>query len=247
MPAPLGVVSKEIGISLPSTRQSSEIPGQSTAIRPRLLDQGLGMGNEAQCTVRLGKQTFQGNALLETSEILFRAVDAGFRLKLPFSTFRSVRASGGELRIDTPEGEAIFELGAKADKWLAKILHPKTRLEKLGLNAATTVLLLGEFPEDFKTELGKLEKSSGQDKPVAANACIFLLANSPADLRSVAKAAKTLVKAVSLWIVYSKGQKDITEVAVIAAGRKAGLKDVKVVAFSATHTALKFVLPVSAR
>jgi hypothetical protein len=205
------------------------------------------MGNEVQCTVRLGKQTFQGKASLETSEILFRAADAGFRLKLPFSTLRSVRAFGGELRIDTPEGEAIFELGAKAEKWLAKILHPKTRLGKLGLNAGTTALLLGEFPEDFKHELGELEKSSDEDKPAPANACIFLLASSPADLRAITKVAKTLVKAVPLWVVYPKGQRDITEVAVITAGRKAGLKDVKVVGFSTAHTALKFVLPVSAR
>jgi hypothetical protein len=50
-----------------------------------------------------------------------------------------------------------------------------------------------------------------------------------------------------LWIVYPKGQKSITENDVIAAGRKTGLKDVKVVGFSATHTALKFVIPLDTR
>jgi hypothetical protein len=39
----------------------------------------------------------------------------------------------------------------------------------------------------------------------------------------------------------------ITENDALAAGRKAGLKDVKVVGFSPTHTALKFVIPLSAR
>jgi len=34
---------------------------------------------------------------------------------------------------------------------------------------------------------------------------------------------------------------------VITAGRKAGLKDVKVVGFSPSHTALKFVIPLSKR
>ena len=48
-------------------------------------------------------------------------------------------------------------------------------------------------------------------------------------------------------MVYPKGQKHITENDILAAGRKSGLKDVKVVAFSATHTALKFVIPVSNR
>ena len=39
----------------------------------------------------------------------------------------------------------------------------------------------------------------------------------------------------------------IREVEVIERGRTAGLKDVKVASFSATHTALKFVIPVAAR
>jgi hypothetical protein len=47
--------------------------------------------------------------------------------------------------------------------------------------------------------------------------------------------------------VYPKGKKEITEGDVLGAGRKAGLKDVKVVGFSATHTALKFVVAVEKR
>jgi hypothetical protein len=43
-----------------------------------------------------------------------------------------------------------------------------------------------------------------------------------------------------VWIVYPKGLKSITENEVIAAGRAAGFSDVKVCAFSPTHTALKF-------
>jgi hypothetical protein len=50
-----------------------------------------------------------------------------------------------------------------------------------------------------------------------------------------------------LWIVYPKGQKEITENDVLTAGRKSGLKDVKVVGFSPTQTALKFVIPVKER
>ncbi len=53
--------------------------------------------------------------------------------------------------------------------------------------------------------------------------------------------------ATALWIVYPKGQKCITENDVLSAGRKAGMKDVKVVGFSPTHTALKFVIPLSQR
>ncbi len=48
-------------------------------------------------------------------------------------------------------------------------------------------------------------------------------------------------------IVYPKGQKTITESTVRTAGLKAGLTDIKVVGFSATHTALKFVIPKAKR
>ena len=61
------------------------------------------------------------------------------------------------------------------------------------------------------------------------------------------KISKLLQGATALWIVYPKGQKHIAENDVLAAGRKIGLKDVKVIGFSPTHTALKFVIPVANR
>jgi hypothetical protein len=66
-------------------------------------------------------------------------------------------------------------------------------------------------------------------------------------LKAAGKIAKKVEGAAGLWIVYRKGKKEITENDVLSAGRKAGLKDVKVVGFSSTHTALKFVIPVEKR
>ena len=202
------------------------------------------MGNEAKCLVRFGKQQSEGKALLETSEILFRG---DFRLKIPFSSIKSARAVDGELCVQTAEGLAIFKLGAAAAKWCDKILHPKSRLEKLGVKPGAKVSLLGDFEERFLQEL------SGQTDPVAKSELaadsewIFLAAASQKELAQVSKLAKSLKGAAALWIVYPKGRKDITENDVLAAGHKAGLKDVKVVGFSATHTALKFVIPVERR
>jgi hypothetical protein len=50
-----------------------------------------------------------------------------------------------------------------------------------------------------------------------------------------------------VWVIRPKGRPDISERAVMAAGKAAGLVDVKVVSFSPTHTAEKFVIPVKAR
>jgi hypothetical protein len=86
-----------------------------------------------------------------------------------------------------------------------------------------------------------------KEKAAVDSDTVFLAANSQKELSPVAKIAKSLKGATALWIVYPKGQKTITETDVIAAGRKTGLKDVKVVGFSATHTALKFVVPLDER
>jgi hypothetical protein len=202
------------------------------------------MGNEAACKVQLGKQQSNGKALLETSEILFRG---DFRLKIPFSTIKSAKAVNGELRLQTAGGRAIFHLGAAAEKWCDKILHPKSRIEKLGVKPGAKVSLLGGFEPDFLKEVDALTKSVSKGKVAADTECIFFAPDLKKDLETVPKISKSMKGASALWVVYPKGQKQITELDVLAAGRKAGLKDVKVVGFSSTHTALKFVIPLSER
>ena len=76
---------------------------------------------------------------------------------------------------------------------------------------------------------------------------IFLRIDTNKQLTLIAKVARGMLGAVALWIVYPKGQQHITEGDVLYAGRKARLKDIKVVGFSPTHTALKFVIPVNKR
>ena len=203
------------------------------------------MGNEAFCKVRFGKQESEGKALLETSEVLFRG---GFRLKIPFSSIKSAKTVGGELRLQTAEGFASFHLGsATAGKWLEKILHPKSRIEKLGVKAGSKVSLLGQFDADLLSEVHTLTKSVTKGKAAADADHIFFAVDSKEDFSALSKVAKAMQGVAALWMVYPKGQKHITENDVLAAGRKSGLKDVKVVGFSATHTALKFVIPLSKR
>jgi len=202
------------------------------------------MGNEATCKVHFDKQQSEGKALLETSEILFRGE---FRLKIPFSAVKSAKVVDGELRLQTAEGLAVFHLGAAAEKWREKILHPKSRIEKLGVKRGARVSLLGEFDPEFLREVTGLTNNVTREKVSEDEDWIFLAADSKADLASLPKIVKAMRGAAALWVVYPKGPKHITENDVLAAGRRTGLKDVKVVSFSATHTALKFVIPVSKR
>jgi hypothetical protein len=207
------------------------------------------MGNEVNCRVRYGKQESEGKVLLETSEIIFRG---DFRLKISFAAILSAKVVGDELQLQTAEGVAIFELGASAaQKWREKILHPKTRIEKLGIKPGMKVSLIGfeDQDEEFLKELQTTEAVMTPAKnglPKECD-CILLRTDTKQQLAQVATIARKMLGAMALWIIYPKGQKHITEDDVFAAGHKAGLTDIKVVRFSATHSALKFVIPVKKR
>jgi hypothetical protein len=203
------------------------------------------MGNELRGAVRTGKARHEGKILLETSELIFRGMD--YRLKIAFGEMRDVKAANGELRVKTKDGLNIFEVGAPAEKWRDKILHPKSRAEKLGVKAGTTVRLLGDFEVECVKELQAAKAQIIQTGNSAVVANTFFAVGSKSALGAIGKYAKKMKGAEALWIVYPKGKKELTEIEVIGVGRKAGLKDVKVVSFSATHTALKFVIPVEKR
>jgi hypothetical protein len=207
------------------------------------------MGNELRCRVRFGKQESEGRALLETSEIIFRG---DFRLKIPFAKILSAEVVGDDLQVRIPEGEVIFKFGAAtASKWREKILHPKTRIEKLGIKAGTKVSLIGfeNRDEEFEKEIQSTKAVVTPTNQAPPKGCdsIFLRIDTNKQLTLIAKIARGMLGAVALWIVYPKGQQHITEGDVLSAGRKAGLTDIKVVGFSPTHTALKFVIPVNKR
>ncbi|PWT85248.1 MAG: hypothetical protein C5B56_14330 [Proteobacteria bacterium] len=205
------------------------------------------MGQEANCTLHMGKTRSKGKALLETSELIFRPAAPGEkRLQIPFASMKGVKAAHGKLTVETPEGVAIFELGSVAPKWREKILHPKSRLEKLGVKADRIVSALGVQDEDFAQELRFLNRDFCET-PRQDSDLIFLTVGAKAELHQIKKLSALIKKDGAIWVLYPKGQKHITEKDVLSAGRKAGLKDVKVVGFSPTHTALKFVIPVDKR
>jgi hypothetical protein len=77
---------------------------------------------------------------------------------------------------------------------------------------------------------------------------IIFGADAVTDLARLADLREHLTPAGAIWVVHTKGKgAAFKDVDVFAAARKAGLVDVKVASFSATHTAEKLVVPVKAR
>jgi hypothetical protein len=202
------------------------------------------MGSEIFCTVRTGGKSAKGKALLDTNEVIFRG---DLRLRIPFASLKSVSCRDGELHLQWPDGTAVFQLGEQAEKWAHKILHPKSRSEKLGIKPGLVISSVEMRDTNFVEELRSNAKSFSDAAPLKGSDLIFFGAETAADLAHAKTLSPSLDDAGALWIVYPKGRQEITESQVFAAGKQAGLVDVKVVSFSATHTALKFVRPKAQR
>jgi len=199
------------------------------------------MGQELECKMRDGKRAQTGTAQLESDYLMFRGTD---RLKILFNEMTKVEAAEGILHIEHARGEVDFELGEAAERWANKILHPPTRLDKLGVKSGTSVRVDPEFDPAFLAELTAAGAAINAKGPADL---VFLGAQRLSDLRILPTVAKLAKQSGALWVVYPKGLREIREIDVIERGRKAGLKDVKVAAFSPTQTALKFVVPLVKR
>lgn len=198
------------------------------------------MGQEADCTVAFGKQTSKGRAYLETDALIFRG---SFRLAVPYSKMTSVQAQDGRLVVRFPGGVATFKLGARAATWAHKIQHPKSVMDKLGVKPGQRAAALGVTDAEFIRKLGAATGTPPVVRVVRGlDVIVFQVAAKTALAR-----LRTLRAAITpdgaIWVVAPKGDARVREVDVLEAGRRAGLVDVKVVRFSDTHTAHKFIIP----
>ncbi|HSP16963.1 MAG TPA: hypothetical protein VLV78_19610 [Thermoanaerobaculia bacterium] len=201
------------------------------------------MGSEAKCRVELDGRTGEAKALLETDELIVRAP---FRLTIPFREIKTIEAGDDHLRIAWGSHTLSLAIGRDARKWADKIRNPKSLTDKLGIKAGQKISIAGDLPRSFLDELNR--RGADVSMRMRPNSdIIFFVVDRKEDLLRFSAIRKSLASDGSLWVVRPKGITAISESDVMAAGRSAGLVDVKVARFSATHTAEKFVIPVSNR
>lgn len=152
------------------------------------------------------------------------------------------RATRGALILDGPDGRLTLRLGSGAEK----IRNPRSRIDKLGIKAGAKVTVLGledpKFEKDLRDRTSDISRRMRKDTE-----SVFLGAQRTGDLARMDRCRTNLAQDGALWVVYPKGRQDITRAAVMKAGKMAGLVDVKIVKFSESHTALKFVIPLAKR
>ena len=203
------------------------------------------MGQEVVCTVRWGGRASEGKALLETNELLFRGGD--FRLKIPLREIAAVRANDGVLEVVFTDGTAEFEVGKPAERWAKRIANPPTRLDKLGVKPGHRVGVAYLPDPELLAELRARAATVDVDALDGQYDVVIGGVEQPEELARIAALRLHLKPNGGLWIVSPKGRKELRDVDVYAAGKAAGLVDVKVAAYSATHTANKLVIPLAQR
>ena len=201
------------------------------------------MGREAQVSARFDGKECDGKVFLETDEVVLRG---GVRVRIPYRDMKKVRASDGTLVIDSKQGRLELDLGTKAAAdWAHRINNPKTRADKLGIKAGHKVVLVKIDDDAFASEIESKGATISRRAVKDADA-LFLQARKPADLGEMTRLKGYLKQDGALWLLRQKGG-EIKESDSMAAGRAAGLVDVKVVRFPDALTAEKYVIPVKDR
>ena len=202
------------------------------------------MGAEAKCTATISGKKSVGKALLETDELIFRGDDV--RLTIPYKSVSSIDVKDGVLHVAWLSGVASFELGPSAVKWADRIRNPPSRIDKLDVKPGQLVLFVGIRDATLREEI-ETRGATVVARPIAEVDAVFVAANERSDLRRLATVQNFLKRDGAIWVIRPKGSLSISENDVMSAGKNAGLVDVKVVRYSETHTAEKFVIPVSKR
>jgi hypothetical protein len=204
------------------------------------------MGYDAACTICVDGQRAQGTAWLEHKDLVFRGP---FTLKIPLKDVSTATARDGTLLVSYDGERVELTIGRAAGKWAERITNPPSRLAKLGVKPATRVCVIRVDDPAFTAELESIGASWSERLPRGATCdAVFFGVETPSDLDRLAALARAITPSGAIWIVRRKGRDAaVSERDSMAAGKRAGLVDVKVVSFSETHSAEKYVIPVAKR
>jgi hypothetical protein len=203
------------------------------------------VGAEAKTTLRLGRQSFAGTALLETDELRFRGET---RLRIPLSSVRDVAVKDGALHITHGDGVAVLALGdAASARWAERIRSPRSLADKLGVKKGMRIAVLGVEDKSILTDLESRGAELVSGKVPAGTPLVLWRITRASSLSRLAGIAKGIARDGAIWVVHPRGDASVADTVIFAAARDAGLTYTKVVRFSGTDTAEKLVIPRSAR
>ncbi len=125
--------------------------------------------------------------------------------------------------------------------------YPRPLLDKLGVKPGMRVSVVGIEDAGFDGQLRGRTDDVTFGRAAIGSELVFVGMSCHADLPRLARLRRAIVRNGAIWVVWPKGRKEFREDDIRAFGPEVGLVDVKVVAFSATLSALKMVIPLALR
>lgn len=193
------------------------------------------MGKEATVTAVFADGADEGRLQFEPPKLAFKGKE---RRVFDAEALKGVTVDGADLVL--ADGSR-FTLGEKpAAAWLDAILNPKGRMDKIGMKAGMRAAIMGVADKALSAELAA--KGAVPVTELANLDLLFYGADDAQALARIERLVPLLSEKGALWVVSRKGKAaTVKDVEVMAAARAHGLVDNKVVAFSPTHTSLRFV------
>jgi hypothetical protein len=193
------------------------------------------LGKEATVKAQLADGPDEGRLQYEALKLVFKGRE---RHVWDAKALKGVKADGGDVVL---KDGSRFTLDAKrAALWVDAIVNPKGRIDKIGVKAGMRAAVMGVADPELSAELKA--KGAAPVTELKDLDLLFYAADSERELARIEGLVPLLSEKGALWVVSRKGKAaTVKDVEVMAAAKAHGLVDNKVVAFSDTLTALRFV------
>jgi hypothetical protein len=202
------------------------------------------VGAEARTTLKIGRQSYEGTALLENDELRFRG---DTRMRIALRDVSAVSAVDGTLRVEHANGLACFVLGDAAEAWAEKIRSPRTLADKLGVKRGMQVAVLDVDDREVLDDLHAKGAELVMGTVPQGVAMVLFRIERPSQLTTLGAMTSRIARDGAIWVVHPRGDTSVGDTIIFAAARDAGLTYTKVVRFSERDTAEKLVIPRTAR
>jgi hypothetical protein len=117
----------------------------------------------------------------------------------------------------------------------------KPLIDKLGVKPGMSATVINVNDASLLTELAA-RANVGTGTPPPEQDLVFYGVETADDMPRLTALRTSIKPNGAIWVVFRKGRKDFNENDVLRLGLDSGLVDVKIVRFSDTHSALKFVI-----
>lgn len=198
------------------------------------------MGREASCTARVGTETAEATALLESTTVVLRGE---LKRRWDIAALQNLRVAGEELLFDAADEAVALVLGEKeAARWLKKLqTPPPTLAAKLGVSAENPALLIGPTVGPLDPALAEALGGGITTNVREARMLVAVLSN-PSELPRMAEFHADMI-CKTVWVVHPKGpEASPSDAEVRVAMRGWGYVDNKTSAVSDRLTATRWVL-----